>query len=329
MEAWVRAKNLLCVCGGGVAEVLLASPALRALRQQVPGRRIAMLASRMGLRAALHVPEIDESIGDAGEERGELAALLQARGFDAAVIFASPGESAWRAAAVCRDAGIALRLAHSGADPEARHEVRRQLDLVALVGARPDDERLSFRVRPGASSRARIKLEEAGVEPKQSFIVVHPGAGVDTQRWPHARLGETCARLSLILDSQIVVVGDAADRAAAEVVRRGAGDRARSLAGSLTLEELAALLELAPLVVTDHPDAIHLSAAVGTPVVDLHSAHDFRRTPWMVANRVLPRAGAMPRDAAGGVALPEDALVDAAVAATCDLWLDIHWRSAA
>jgi ADP-heptose:LPS heptosyltransferase len=311
---WMEARNVVCLRSGGVAEALMATPALRALRQQVAGRRITLLGPKPVARTAVHIPEVDEAIVQEGE-LGSVA--VEGRSFDAAVVL-TMDEGATAAAQACREAGIPLVLAGTPCDcADARHEVRRQLELVAAVGAHADDEHLSFRVRSPASWRARLKLDESGIDAKLSFIVVHPGSA---QRWPHAWLGEACARLSVVLDSQIVVTGDAADRALAERVRRVAGDRARSLAGSLTLEELAAVIELAPLLLTDDADAIQLAAAVGTPVVDLDSANDLR-TPWMVANRVIRNM-----DTAAPAA---NEVVEAAVAATCDLWLDIHWRAAA
>src|SRR3954462_577907 len=78
------------------------------------------------------------------------------------------------AAYLCYLAGIPLRLAHCHenpyhlltdwvADPEpavvSRHEVRRQLDLVASVGSRTNDERLSVAVPRPAKTRVRRLLQ--------------------------------------------------------------------------------------------------------------------------------------------------------------------------
>ena len=117
-----------------------------------------------GLRSAL-----DEVHAAACRQHLDRAAIEQLRDgrFDAAVIFTVFSQSPLPAALLCYLADIPLRLAHCHENPyqllstgspipsratEIRHEVRRQLDLVATVGARIEDERLSLRVPDAAQA---------------------------------------------------------------------------------------------------------------------------------------------------------------------------------
>ena len=311
---WNDARHLLCVSFAGLGGLLVATPAMRALQQSGPkGRRITLLATKAGTRYARYIPEVDESI--AYEPPGKHASdsamryLLQMRGFDAAVVFSSRPEDAAPALELCEVAGISLRLA-STASWESLHPARAHLDAVAAIGARIEEERLSFQVPARAVIRARLKLEEAGLDPRKPLIAVHPGCGDAEGGWANEPLALAARQLAVVLGSQIVIVGDASQRELAESVRRSAGDTARSLAGSLSFEELAATLEFSTLAISNDRDISHLAAAVRTPVVDLRG--DPRHSPWMVAHRVI-----------------EGTTVEEAIAATCDLWLDIHWRVAA
>ena len=338
MTGWERAAHVLCIRLEQPGDVLATTPAIRALAQSLRGRRITLLASPSGARAARSIPEVDDVIAyDApwlanAVPPGALADLamryaLALRRFDAAVVFTGRGQDALPAATLCRLAGIPLRLAHcrehpgdllthwqeEDAGPVVRHEAQRQLDLVATVGARTDDERLSFAVRPQASWRVRMKLEEAGLEVKRPWLVIHPAAPADSRRWCAEHFGEMADLLAQVLDVQVVITGDAAQRGLCEAVRRRAGRRAWNLAGHFALEELAAALDMAALVVTNDAHAVHLAAAVQTAVVVPDAPANVPHAPWRVANRVLAH-GVTVRDA---------------VADTCDLWLDIHWRAAA
>jgi ADP-heptose:LPS heptosyltransferase len=67
------------------------------------------------------------------------------------------------------------------------------------------------------------------------------------------------------------------------------GSPSRSVAGSLDLSELAALLARADLLVANNTGPVHVAAAVGTPVVDLYALTNPQHTPWMVPCRVLSR----------------------------------------
>ena len=60
-----------------------------------------------------------------------------------------------------------------------------------------------------------------------------------------------------------------------------------SLVNQLNLAELAALFQLAPVVISNNTGPAHIAAAVGTPVVDLYALINPQHTPWMVPNRVL------------------------------------------
>jgi ADP-heptose:LPS heptosyltransferase len=59
---WAQATNLLCVRLDSIGDVLMTTPAIRALRESVPGRRITLLTSPSGAEAARLVPDIDDVI---------------------------------------------------------------------------------------------------------------------------------------------------------------------------------------------------------------------------------------------------------------------------
>lgn len=65
------------------------------------------------------------------------------------------------------------------------------------------------------------------------------------------------------------------------------GEAAVNLAGELTLAEFIALVEAAPLLITNNSGPVHIAAALGTPVVDLYATTNPQHTPWLVDHRVL------------------------------------------
>lgn len=360
MADWSGARNILCVRLDNMGDVLMTTPAIRALKESVPGRRITLLASKSSAKVAASIPEIDDVVAwdvpwmKHDKPMDPTADLrmrdeLQRRGFDGAAIFTVYSQSPLPAALMCWLAGIPLRLAHCRENPyhlltdwvketepgpQVRHEVRRQLDLVASIGATTQDERLSFHVRPAANGRARMKLVESGLDLAKPFIVVHPGATAASRRWPAERFGAAADQLSTLLDCQVVVTGDGGERELAEEVRRLAGPCAWSLAGSLTLDEFAATIEMASLLLSNNTGAVHLAAAVRTPVVDLYALTNPQHTPWMVPHRVLSKD--VPCRNCYRSVCPQrhheclqGVTVDDVVAAASDLWLDIHWRAAA
>jgi len=288
----------------------MTTPALRALREAAPNRHITLLTSPSGAAAARLVPEVDEVIeyvapwmkpASSVETDEHLATIerLRAERFDAAVIFTVYSQNPLPSAMLAHLAGIPLRLAHCRENPyglltdwapepeperELRHEVRRQLDLVAGVGAHPSSERMSVEVPPEASARVRRILGDA-IDFERSWAVMHVGASASSRRYPH--FAEVARALSEDHGWQLVFTGGAEEADLVQEVREASGVPSLSLVGGLDLGELAALIAQAPVLISNNTGPAHLAAAVGTSVVDLYALTNPQHTPWRVPHRVL------------------------------------------
>jgi lipopolysaccharide heptosyltransferase II len=313
---WRHARRILCVRLDSLGDVLMCTPAMRALRDASPGRSLTLLASPAGAAAAPHIPEIEDVIQHqppwmkagpgacADQRRADLAliATLAARTFDAAVIFTTYTQSALPAALLCHLAGIPLRLAHCRenpygllsdwiADPEPgamlRHEVQRQLELVKRVGCRTENLGLSFALRPSDLATARGCLLGIGVDADRPWLLLHPGASAASRRYPPGHWAQTLHLLAQCVDLPLVLTGSASEIPLVEEIRQRCGVPTLSLAGELGLGELGAALRLASVAVTNNSGPAHIAAAVGTPVVDMYALTNPQHTPWRVRSRVL------------------------------------------
>ena len=61
-KGWEDARTILCVRLDSIGDVLMTTPALRAIKEQGPERRVLLLTSPSGAGIASLVPEIDEVI---------------------------------------------------------------------------------------------------------------------------------------------------------------------------------------------------------------------------------------------------------------------------
>lgn len=298
--AWMKARRILCIRPDGLAGLLLSTPALRALRNGAPTRRLTLLGPPSATAALPFVPELDDALHE-GAPSAQVKALA-ARRFDAAVVFAGHAHDALPAARLCRDAGIPLRLAHARADPDGaltdrvperepatliRHEVQRQLALVRHVGCAPADTSLSFVPRPADLAAQYARLRDAGVDADRPWLLLHPGAGPPAHRYPPGHWAELLRLLSRDPGLPLVLTGSAAEVPLVDAIRTRAGVPAVALAGRTTLDEFGAAIALAAVVVGGSAAPVHIAAAVGTPVVDLHALTQPQTTPWKVPNRVL------------------------------------------
>jgi ADP-heptose:LPS heptosyltransferase len=319
---WAQARRVLAVRLDNLGDVLMTTPALAAVRQTLPQVHLALLAAPSAAALRPHLSDVDEviafdapwvkagaqALAEAGQPPGsaELALvdrLRQAR-FDAAVIFTVCTQSALPAALLCRLAGIPLVLAHSreraygllshevrdtdAIAPGLRHEVRRQLDLVAHVGLHTADERLRLALRPQDHAAAHEALQAAGVDPAGAYVLLHPGASAASRRYPAEAFG---AAADLLQREGLPVVlcagpGEQALLQAVAAAVRGPRHVLPTLPG---LGALAAVVAGAQVLVANNSGPVHVAAAVGTPVVDLYALTNPQHTPWQVPAAVLNR----------------------------------------
>lgn len=317
-------KRILCVRTDNLGDVLMTTPALHALRESAAGRHITLLASRSGVALAPFLDAVDDVIeydapwvapsSPGACPAHTLDADLRMRerlkngGFNAAVIFTVYSQSPLPAAMLCYLAGIPRRLAHCRENPYAlltdwvrepepqqrtRHEVERQLDLVHQVGAHAQDSRMRFCVQPADRRTLDAQLSARGVHPGSDWIVLHAGATAASRRYPPERFGEVATRLARETGASLLLTGSSSERPLVDAVIRAAAPAVRhrmhDLSGTLTLGELAALIERANVLISNNSGPVHLASALGTPVVDLYALTNPQHTPWQTPNRVLFR----------------------------------------
>ncbi|MBY4209953.1 glycosyltransferase family 9 protein [Rhodococcus fascians] len=136
------------------------------------------------------------------------------------------------------------------------HEIDRWCRLLREHGiaAAPDDLALARPPVPSAASGA---------------VVVHPGAASRARRWPAERFA-SIARMLRQAGHDVVVTGDASETAlAAEVTTTAGLPSPASMAGRLSLVDMAALVADARVVLCGDTGIAHLASAYGTPSVVL------------------------------------------------------------
>ncbi|UHG93577.1 glycosyltransferase family 9 protein [Spirosoma oryzicola] len=309
---WPDGLRILCVRPDNLGDVLMTTPAFRAMKETWPACHLTLLTSSAGAAVAQYIDELDAVItfdvpwvaGRSGTPKAvsDVADRLRAGHYDAAVVFTVQSQNPLPAAMLCYLAGIPNVLGYCRENPyqllthwvpdteilvATRHEVERQLALVESVGCRTSQQQLSLRIAEADRLLARQALVRAGVDTDRPWLVVHPGASEEKRRYPLDCFIEAADLLIREHAYQLVLTGTASERPLAETFRQQLGEKAVNLAGELPLSQFMGLLADAPLLLSNNTGPVHIAAALQTPVVVLYAKTNPQHTPWQVPSRVL------------------------------------------
>jgi ADP-heptose:LPS heptosyltransferase len=226
----------------------------------------------------------------------KIAAQLRRERFDMIVLF-SAAESAWLLAQLsAARTKVGFTRAMGGrlltvAAPWTRPpSTANNLRLIEAIGCEPTRTDYVGFLTPESEDREAADgvLSAAGVHPGEEFIVLSQGTskGRELKSWTNEGFASVADRLVAKYHIRSVVVGLDGGEAICALSRN-----AVDLTGRTSLPTLAAVLDRAKLFAGIDSGVMHLSAAMGTPVVGLFGPSDPEITgPQGMGHRIV-RAG--------------------------------------
>jgi lipopolysaccharide heptosyltransferase II len=294
-----RIRRILVVRVDMLGDLVLTTPAIRALRRAYPDATIDMLAMPGTASVLDGDPDINRILTCDVNAWMAPATLLRAATWREIGAFLRETRRPRYdlAISVCGDIGsIVTRLTgarrrvgyageaypHFMTDPVAgkryltpQHEVRYVLDLARAAGGEVDavEQRPTLVVKADAQATIRQILREQRerLGARGPIVAIHPGARNGTaKRWPMRHYAELGDRLSRELGALVVVTGAPNELALSHEIMRRMTAPAFDLTGKTSLQELVALMAESDLVITGDSGPMHIACAVQTPTVALH-----------------------------------------------------------
>ena len=308
----MKGDRILLVQLADIGDLVLATPAIAALREAKPNSRIDLWASSHAIEI---VPPrlIDAGIpfhkGKQNATRallspanmGRLLSLRRAT-YDTIIFFhhftLTAGLFKFRLITKVTGARSIIGLQNKNAnfltDSLAdngfgyKHEAQYWLDLVSLVGA-------SSAARPAqvyckGSATVSSAMDELKVAP---IVVMHAGSGgySKARRWSPGRFAEVAVQLKSRYNAHIVLVGQSGDDSLDAA--RQMNFEPLNLVGKTTLPQLADVIGRADLFIGADSGVMHVAAATGTPVVSIFGPSNQEAWgPWTIGGHAsVQRSG--------------------------------------
>jgi ADP-heptose:LPS heptosyltransferase len=288
---WPGVRRVLLVRPDNLGDVVMLTPALRALRRAAPGAELHLLASPVGSGLAPTLPGLDgvltvspvwqDTSGGPAQDpdrEARLVETLRAGRYDAMLVFTSFSQSPWPAAYAGYLAGIPVRAGLSKEfggsllshwvtpPPDELHQVDRCLHLLAALGVPGAGHHLELNVPEAAREQARDVLARLGLRADGRFAMLAPGASCPARRYPAERFGRAAAEIAAA-GLPVVVTGSEREAALVEQVVAAAGRTGVVPAVGLEVPAFVALTAAAAVAVVNDSGGLHVADAVGTPVV--------------------------------------------------------------
>jgi heptosyltransferase-2 len=310
-------NNILIVRTDRIGDVVLTTPAIKALHQACPGARISILVTPTTYDLVYGNPYLDEILVDDRKGRHKdpsgflrLSQDIRLKKFDLAIIF----HTKRRYNLACYTAGIPYRLgyknnkfgfllSHPLKDPRSqgtKHEAQYCLDILKAIDIQAHDLDVFVPSQKEAEVWTEQWMKENNLR-SDEFIVIHPGASDAAKCWPSASFAQLMDRLAERYTSKIVLIGSSQTNPMAEDILRQVrlASRFLNLTGKTSLGQTISILRHARLLISNDSGPVHVASGVGTCVISLF----LRNQPGINAQRWQPlgaKSFILPKDLAAG-----------------------------
>lgn len=324
-------QRILIVLFGAIGDVTRALPLLCRLRRGYPEAHIAWAVEPLAAPLVDGHPALDECLlFDRRRGIPEYVAFLgrvRARRFDLVLDLGRGLKSGLTALVSGAPARLGFDRAHGregnwcfqtrtiSPPADISSKLRQFLCFADALGV--PEVPVRFDLAPTGPERGRAGELLAGtLRPFAVFVV---GSSCPSRRWFPDRTAAVARALWKERGYPAVLIGTASDRAFAAGVRAAAGSPITDVVGQTTLREALGILTEAAVVVSPDSGAMHLAAAVGTPVVSLWGATRAERSAPQGSEHltVVGEAGCAPcylKDCPIGRVCMETVRVDSVVA---------------
>lgn len=269
-------SRVAVACTGGVGDILLCTPAIRAIKETYPQCRLTAIVNYKRTDMLRFNPWIDELLPFRKNpfHYAKILRRLKAEPPEAVLLFSTNDPYMYALSALACPGGLvgyqgknplAFLLGESIAFDDRLHVIRNNLNLVSRIGARTEDMEMNLSLGKAVEGAAEKFLNRSdGTRYRIGFQL---GSREAVRCWAVSRYAELGNRLMRELDAHIILLGSPKEKTLVNELNQAFNGRAvPAITDLLTAGEIIRNLDA---LVTPNTGPMHMAFALQCPTVAL------------------------------------------------------------
>ena len=301
-------RRILIINFGGIGDLLLSIPALKALKRLYSRTEIDVLTVPHVFELVKELPFVDKvftlsfehKLSTMLENLNKLLAFRKSQ-FDIAINMRTI-VSRWSALKLEILLNIINPKLKLGRDTDGRgyffdikipetlkgerYEMEYDIDTVKALGVKVIDRNIDFKVDDKSAEHIDEILKNRGIFKDDLVVSIHPG-GKPSHRWPIENFSKVIDKISKEIKCKFVITGSKDEIDLANELKDITNQEVIVIAGETGLKELFALIKRCNLFISNDTGLIHIAALLETPLVAIFGAGDvIRFDPRNISDKV-------------------------------------------
>ncbi len=294
-----NSQNILIIMLGGIGNLILLTPALRALRHHFPKSKITLLAGEPNIDDVIAADSLIDALifFDKNKTNNFFDILhfikaMRQEHFDLALVASSM--NTLKASFATFLMGIPQRIGenikgkgffytHKIPFDNKTHELDGMINLVKFIGCDVENTLPKISLFDEDEEMAGKFLAKNGLRKGERLIGIHTGCGEKQtfKRWNKERFAKVADTLIKKFHVKIVLTGGVQETDLVQEIIGLMKEQAINASGKLTIRQTAAVIKQCQLFISNDSGLAHVAAAVDTPLIVLFGNTEA----WRIAPR--------------------------------------------
>lgn len=289
-----NANRILVIRIDRIGDVILSTPALKALRCSFPNAEINMFIAEYARDLVVNNPNIDRLLveKDHIDNDYDLALVLHPGFYHNYLAVKSGaklrvGYTGW---------GGGFFLTHRLKDDRetrVRHEVESALEAVKIIGGKTEDKKLEISTTIEGERFANEYLRDNNIASDDLIIIIHPGARQEYIRWRAEGFAEVAEKLIRERKAKVILIEGVNENELVEYVLSLMEEKPL-VARDMSLTQLVSLIKRGKLFIGNSTGPMHIAAALEVPVVaifgNIHPLDSYQEWgPWGEGHTIVTK----------------------------------------